>query len=102
MNTSTMGCGREPASYYSFPISCLLAHFEQEETEVTEEGGPLFSLFPPVRRIEFVWLRPEAALVNRDPSGSARSEACTNHALPVGSRLNDRRQQRAAESVACQ
>ncbi len=32
-------------------------------------------------------LRREPAPFNRDPSGSARSEACTSHALPDGSRL---------------
>ncbi len=51
----------------------------------------------PRRRVKFPFVEDARrmqrvriwASFNRDPSGSARSEACTSHALPDGSRLND-------------
>jgi hypothetical protein len=50
----------------------LRAFFEQEVTETTEKAPALCSLCFLLFMISgFIWLRPKAALVNRDPTGSA-------------------------------
>jgi len=51
--------------------SFLRACFEQEVTETTEKAPALCSLRFLLFMIPgFIWLRPKAALVNRDPAGS--------------------------------
>jgi hypothetical protein len=49
----------------------LRAFFEQEVTETTEKAPTLCSFSFLLFMIPgFIWLRPKAALVNRDPAGS--------------------------------
>ena len=58
-----------PAATIQHMGSC--AFFEQEATETTEKAPALCSLSFLLFMIPgFIWLRPKAALVNRDPAGT--------------------------------
>jgi hypothetical protein len=80
---------RMSASNYCLPTSCLpCVNFEQKGTETTEEDPALCSLRFLLFMIPgFVWMRPQAALVNGKPKATTWQPR--GNAIAFGLPLND-------------